>query len=191
MPALRKSDLVALLIPPGPLWPALIEEAWSVGAAVLPVDHRLRAPEREALFAEARPTAVFDGSEVARVEGGVPVEPGVGLVVPTSGTAGRPRLAEIGRDAIEAAVRASAERLGASSEPWLCCLPLSHMCWLLVVARGIILGCPVAIHPRFDPDGVATERGAAFVSLVPTMLARLLDAGCDLARFRAILVGGA
>ncbi len=41
------------------------------------------------------------------------------------------------------------------------------------------------------PLGLAEERDAAFVSLVPTMLVRLLDAGVDLSGFRAILVGGA
>jgi O-succinylbenzoic acid--CoA ligase len=38
---------------------------------------------------------------------------------------------------------------------------------------------------------ISAEHDAIFVSVVPTMLARLLDAGIDLSRFRAILVGGA
>ena len=40
-------------------------------------------------------------------------------------------------------------------------------------------------------EGVEAARPATAISLVPTMLARLLDAGADLARFQAILVGGA
>jgi O-succinylbenzoic acid--CoA ligase len=57
--------------------------------------------------------------------------------------------------------------------------------------RSVLLGAPVTVHPRFDPEAVAGERDAAFASLVPTMLVRLLDAGTDLSRYRAILVGGA
>src|SRR5207237_542811 len=42
--------------------------------------------------------------------------------------------------------------------------------------------------PRFDPAAVGGT--ATFVSLVPTMLTRLLDAGYDLGGFRRILLGG-
>src|SRR5207247_1677436 len=56
---------------------------------------------------------------------------------------------------------------------------------------SVLLGAPAIVHPRFDPAAVAAEQDQAFVSLVPTMLVRLLDAGADLSRFRAILVGGA
>jgi O-succinylbenzoic acid--CoA ligase len=54
-----------------------------------------------------------------------------------------------------------------------------------------MLGAQVRVHPRFDPAAVSAEPDVAFVSVVPTMLVRLLDAGVDLARFRTILVGGA
>ena len=45
----------------------------------------------------------------------------------------------------------------------------------------------------FDPEGVgaAIERhGVSIVSLVPTMLARLLDAGAPLTRLRCAVIGG-
>jgi O-succinylbenzoic acid--CoA ligase len=47
------------------------------------------------------------------------------------------------------------------------------------------------VQPGFDPAAVAAEGRAVFTSVVPTMLGRLLEAGADLTRFRAILVGGA
>src|SRR5207253_3128348 len=46
------------------------------------------------------------------------------------------------------------------------------------------------IHPGFDPAEIARDHGANVVSLVPTMLRRLLRAGVDLRRFRWILLGG-
>jgi O-succinylbenzoic acid--CoA ligase len=47
----------------------------------------------------------------------------------------------------------------------------------------------VEVHPRFDADAVAAS-SARFTSLVPTMLARLVDTRVELSTFRAILVGG-
>ncbi len=189
---LAPGDLVAFDLAPGPAWLPALAAALDAGAAVLPVDHRLARPERDALLARARPTHAFDGERVARLEGGLPVDPSVCLVVATSGTGGRPKLVELAREAVETAVRASAEALGAGAgDRWLCCLPPAHVGGLLVLLRGVVLGAPVAVHPRFDPAAVDAEPDAAFVSLVRTMLARLLDAGADLARFRAVLVGGA
>jgi O-succinylbenzoic acid--CoA ligase len=113
-------------------------------------------------------------------------------VVHTSGTGGVPKLVQFDRPAIDAAVASSALALKASPhDRWLCCLPLAHVGGLLVLLRSVLLGAPVTVHPRFDPEAVAAETDSAFVSLVPTMLVRLLDAGGDLSHFRALLVGGA
>jgi O-succinylbenzoic acid--CoA ligase len=57
--------------------------------------------------------------------------------------------------------------------------------------RAVLQGASVTVQPGFDPGAVAAEGRAVFTSIVPTMLARLLEAGVDLTRFRAILVGGA
>ena len=121
-----------------------------------------------------------------------PTEPGVALVVHTSGTQGEPKLVQFDRRAIDAAVAASALALHATPQDrWLCCLPLAHVGGLLVLLRSVLLGALVSVHPSFDPAAVSAEPGVTFVSVVPTMLLRLLDAGVDLSRFRAILVGGA
>jgi O-succinylbenzoic acid--CoA ligase len=48
----------------------------------------------------------------------------------------------------------------------------------------------VVLHPRFDPAAIAADASTNIVSLVPTMLRRLLAAGVDVARFRWILLGG-
>jgi O-succinylbenzoic acid--CoA ligase len=174
----------------------LVREVWAAGAAVMPIDSRLPTLEADALLAVARPTVLItspDGDPaVSRLEGGRPVDEGVVLVVHTSGTAGDPKLVEFDRGAIDGAVAASAFVLEATPrDPWICCLPLAHVGGMLVLLRGVLLGAPVAVHPAFDPALVQAEPAAAFVSVVPTMLGRLLDAGVDLARFRAILVGGA
>jgi O-succinylbenzoic acid--CoA ligase len=122
---------------------------------------------------------------------GEPVDDGVALVVPTSGTSAEPKLAELERDAIEAAVKGSAEALAASAgDGWVLCVPTSHVAGMLVLYRGLILGAPVDVHPGFDPRRIGAVREMSFVSIVPTMLVRLLDAGVELDGFTAILVGG-
>lgn len=193
---LVEGDLVAVTLPPGPDWLDLIRDVWAVGAAVLPVDPRLPMAEAEALLRLARPTAVLSSSEgtpvVRRLDDGAAADPGVVLVVHTSGTAGMPKLVQFERRAIDAAVAASALALEATArDRWICCLPLAHVGGMLVLMRGVLLAAPVSVHPAFEPRLVAAEPDAAFVSLVPTMLGRLLDVGVELGGFRAILVGGA
>jgi len=174
----------------------LVRDVWAAGAALLPIDPRLPRPEAEALLRLARPTALIEerGGEAVseRLDDGEPVDEGVVLVVHTSGTQGDPKLVQFDRSAIDGAVAASAFALEARPrDPWICCLPLAHVGGMLVLLRGVLFGAPVAVHPSFDPALVKAERDVAFISVVPTMLLRLLDAGVDLARFRAILVGGA
>ncbi|HWC08502.1 MAG TPA: AMP-binding protein, partial [Solirubrobacterales bacterium] len=61
------------------------------------------------------------------------------------------------------------------------------------VMRSVIYGTAAVVHDGFDVDRVAAsleEDGITIVSLVTTMLSRLLEAGADLSGPRAILVGG-
>ncbi len=189
---LRPGDLVAVPAPTGPGWPGLVRLAWAAGAAVLPVDPRLPEPAAAALIGAARPAARLDGTELRRLRGGEPVADGVGLVMPSSGTTGPPKLAELPREALRAAVSASARRLGATpSDPWLGWLPVAHMGGMLVVLRAALLGAPATLRPRFDPgelDAFVRGRGG-FTAVVPTMLRRLLDAGAPVHLLRAVLVG--
>jgi len=183
-------DLVAVALRPGTAWLPVLRHAREVGAAVLPIDVRLAPPEREALIAIAQPTVILDEDRVRRVDG-ITIDPAIALVIATSGTSGRPRLAELTADAVEAAVLASAAALDARPEDrWLSCLPLAHIGGLLVVARHLLLGAPITFRRRVSRSIVAGLTDTRFTSLVPIQLRRLLDAGADLGRFRAILVGG-
>ncbi len=189
---LRPADVVAVTLPPGPEWAGIVGKVWEAGVALCPVDHRLPPSQAGDLLTRAAPTVLVEPGGWHRLASGRPAEGGVALVVHTSGTGGVPKLVQFDRPAIDAAVASSALALEASPhDRWLCCLPLAHVGGLLVLLRSVLLGAPITVHPRFDPEAVAAERDAAFLSLVPTMLVRLLDAGTDLARYRAILVGGA
>jgi len=184
-------DLVAVTMPPGLGWFDIVAQTWAAGGAVLPIDDRLSAPERAALLDRARPTVLLEPDGVNRVDG-EPAEEGVALVIASSGTSGEPKLVQFDRQAIDAAVTASALAIGATADDrWLCCLPLAHIGGLLVLLRGVLLGAPVTVLPGFDPAAIADEERSVFTALVPTMLRRLLDAEVDLSRFRRILMGGA
>jgi o-succinylbenzoate---CoA ligase len=206
LPALHPGDLVAVRLEPGPAWLDIVAEAWESGAAIFPLDHRLSADEAEALLERARPTALIDARARRRIavaerewpeahgrgvgQRGSASGDDLGILIATSGTSGAPRLVELSRSAIEVAVVASASALGSGAgDTWLSALPLAHIGGLLVVLRGILGGGGVDIRSRFDPADFAAGP-AVFTSIVPTMLARLVDAEVDLGRFRAILVGG-
>ena len=128
----------------------------------------------------ARPTVIVDADGVHPARG-VAIDPAIALVIATSGTAGRPRLAELSGDAVEAAVRASAAVLGARKEDrWLSCLPLAHIGGLLVVYRHLLLGAPLIFRSRITLGVMRDLPDVRFTSMVPTQLTRLLDAGADL-----------
>jgi o-succinylbenzoate---CoA ligase len=123
---------------------------------------------------------------------GEPVEPGIALCIATSGSTGEPKGALLSHAALEASARATMARIGRQDDDvWLSCLPWQHIGGLQVLLRARLFGTPLVVHDTFDPDRVAAETTATLVSLVPTQLHRLLDAGVDLARFRVVLLGGA
>ncbi|MFN2568298.1 MAG: class I adenylate-forming enzyme family protein [Candidatus Dormibacteria bacterium] len=192
-PAIEAGDVIAVRLPAGPQWSDHLGIAWDSGAALLPLDVRMPEAEMGALLSRGRPTLLVDGRGWHRLPGGVRGDGSVGLIMATSGARGEPALVELERRAVEHAVHASARRLNSGAgDGWLACLPPSHIGGLLVLLRGLLLGAPVIIHEGFHPAALAGAVGSAsFISLVPTMLARLLDAGVDLSRFRAVLVGGA
>jgi len=188
---LRTEDVVAVTLPPGPEWIRIVADVWDAGAALFPVDHRLPQPEIRTLLDRASPTVVHDAGGWRRLPAGVPAGTKVALVVHTSGSGGGVKLAQFDRAAIDAAVASSALALEATPhDRWLCCLPLAHVGGLLVLLRAVLLGAPVTVHASFDPVAVGAEVDAGFVSVVPAMLLRLLDANADLSHLRAILVGG-
>jgi len=180
---LRESDLLAVRLAPGPAWLDVLDAARDAGASVMPIDVRLPSPEVDELLRAARPSALLDDDGSSRLDG-VPCEGDVALVMATSGSSGRPRLVELTREAVSAAVEASLARLGPRvDDSWLCCLPVAHMGGLLVALRARAAGVPITFGPL--------EPGATLTAVVPTQLVRALDAGTDLSGFRAVLVGGA
>jgi len=136
------------------------------GAVCVPIDVRLSAEEQ------------------ARRElcGPAPYE-GVATVMYTSGTTSAPKPVYLTTRNWEANAVGSALALGLDlNERWLCVMPLAHVGGLSILLRSTLYGTTAVVHQRYDTDAVlaelmSSERAITLVSLVPTMLARLLEAG--------------
>jgi O-succinylbenzoic acid--CoA ligase len=154
--------------------------ALRAGVPAIPVDSRL-TPEELSL---------------RRVDARLPY-PEVATVMFTSGTTSAPKPVYLTLGNWEANAVGSALALGLDpNERWLCVMPLAHVGGLSILLRSTMYGTTVILHERFDTDAVLAElmdpaRRVTLVSLVPTMLARLLDAGLEAPpALRWALLGG-
>ena len=116
----------------------------------------------------------------------------------TSGTSGRAKGACLTRRNFLASAEAAADRLGpVIADRWLACMPLFHVGGLSILMRSVRFGGPVRLLPRFDAAEVSDVLDGgdiAGVSLVPTMLSRLLAYRAGRmapSGLRVLLLGGA
>ena len=192
MPVDDEAEAVAILLPP-PEAARVAVDLWETGEAVVPLDPTAPVPDLQRSLAALRPTAVIDRDGRRRLPDGVPVAAGVAAVVATSGTTGERKGVELTFAGLAASGAAVTAAVAGPAGRWLCCLPLYLVAGLAVVGRAWTTGAPVTVHPGFDPGAVeqAAGQGATFVSLVPTMLRRLLHRAPDAAAgFEHILLGG-
>jgi O-succinylbenzoic acid--CoA ligase len=196
----RRGSTVAMTMHPRREQVVMIHALMKVGAVLLPLSPRLSAEERATVIAAEEPAVdLDDAGELTQTEADLPLlgehdMDDVASRVMTSGSTGTPDLIGLTYGNFLWSAVASAFNIGVEPEDrWLCCLPLSHISGLGIVMRSVIYGTAAVIHDGFDVDQVAEalERDEiTVVSLVTTMLTRLLEAGADLSGPRAILVGG-
>ena len=139
------------------------------------------------------------------------VDNGVGLIVETSGSSGKPKRVTLSREAILASANAAQIRLGGAGQ-WLLALPINFVAGANVLIRSLVADTqPVLMNTSVPFTAEAFARAASlmtgsrrYTSLVPTQLARLAAAIDDpfsplgkndfllaqLRKFDAILVGG-
>ncbi len=122
--------------------------------------------------------------------------PGPALLIATSGSSGRPKVAVLTGAGLAAAARASARitPLG-PGDRWLACLPLFHIGGFSILSRCALAGAEAVLHQGFDTERVfdaLTRERISHVSLTPTMLAQLLSLRRPAPEtLRHALVGGA
>ena len=169
-----------------------------MGTPAVPIDLRLGEGERELRRRVA--TRILKAPAPAAALGPVstpPDEDMVATVMHTSGTTSEPKQVELTYGNWQANALGSAIALGLDPEErWLCPMPLTHVGGLSIAIRSVIYATTAVLHPRFDTETVLNElidpaRRITLVSLVPTMLSRLLDRGLrEPPSLRWALLGG-
>jgi o-succinylbenzoate---CoA ligase len=167
------------------------------GPAILPLDPALPADALTRML-EAFGPAVLQTEEGTRRLGppagsrtaAAAIADDTAVVIATSGSTGRPKAVELSTAALTASATTSLRRIGASPRSrWLCCLPTFHIAGLGVLVRSLLTGTDPVIAAAVSPELIA-ESGCTYVSLVPTQLRRLVDAGASPGPVRAVLLGG-
>lgn len=193
---------------PGLAW--LLFAAGRVGATFIPINARLTQSEVEPLLERAAPKVCFgalpgalawpradlaaDGrAHVGPVDWLEDEDVAVGLF--TSGTTGVAKLVELTHGNLRAMAEANAQRLGGeATQRWLGALPLFHVGGLAMLYRCAVYGASIALEESFDAARAsrALDEGVTHVSLVPTMLDRLVEArgGRPFTGVKAALIGG-
>lgn len=174
--------------------------SWTYGETVAEVESRLTGSPK-LVQPNLSPGSVFDilgglsdGGGLTLV--GPQVETAVAgestLVVFTSGSTGQPKGVRLTFANLEAAAAASTRHLGhGGDDDWLLAMPLHHVGGVSILVRQAFTGGSVTMLPGFEASLVAEAmRGTVtMVSVVPTMLSRLLDHG-PFSGLRAVIVGG-
>lgn len=194
VPTLRIETLVAIY--------ALLE----LGAPVVLLHPRLTGEERRALVRTVAAPLVLDEAwtdrDLPEVPGPLPPrahDPESAMAILfTSGSSGAPKGVVLSRRAFAAAAEASAANLRWESEDrWLLCMPVAHVGGLSVIVRCLLARVPVVLSPWSGSVdellGDVTRHHATILSLVPSMLARILEIGPERpfpAPVRAVFLGG-
>ncbi len=190
-------DRVALALAPGVAFCAALHGCALLRAVAVPIDLRLSPAEREGRMEGAS----------ALVEGplhGAPLDATpdleleeVATLMYTSGTTAAPKPVPLTYGNWLSAALGSAVALGLDrQERWLCPMPLAHVGGLSIVLRSAVYGTTAVLAKRFDAAAVAAALSdpgnpITLVSLVATMLERLLDAGLrEPPSLRWALLGG-
>jgi o-succinylbenzoate---CoA ligase len=192
-------DAVALALPSRELVVGL-HGCLLIGAVAVPVDLRLTEQERaqRTSHASRMVEALPEGHGAAPLPEPTPIDPeATATLMFTSGTTAGPKPVALSYDNWLWNALGSALALGLDSdETWLCPMPLAHVGGLSIQIRSVVYGTTVLLHDRYDTErALAALMDAAqrvtLVSLVPTMLSRLLDAGLrEPPTLRRVLLGG-
>lgn len=213
---------VAVLMPNQPEYVYLVHALARLGATLAPLNTRLTIAELRWQLEQAECCFVICAEATEALAGtlGMPVlnverlknantlatgGPGRPLdleavqgIIFTSGTTGRPKGAMLTYHNFLWSAVASAFRLGAHpADRWLVCLPLYHVGGLSIIFRCCLYGTAMVLQPGFHVPAVTQalqSQGVTLVSLVPTMLHRLLESkslNVSGSSLRCILVGGA
>jgi O-succinylbenzoic acid--CoA ligase len=188
---------VAVVEPAGVRFAALLHACLRTGATIVPISPRAPEIERERVLGDCRPLLLVRDGEVERLPEPATPPAGDACVLYTSGTAGEARGVRLTLANHVASALGCQRQLGSGEgDRWLVLLTPHHVGGLAMFLRAAVCNQQLVTLARFDEaaalEAIASDR-PTLLSVVPTMLTRLLDAGGAeaLRGVRAILVGGA
>ncbi len=151
---------------------------------------------------DGNPVLSLDELTTAENTGSTGFEPQIDTDTPrsilyTSGTTGRPKGTVLTHGNFFWSAFGSLLQLGHQiDDRWLACLPLFHIGGLSILTRCVINGTTSVIHESFEAERAnqaIDSEDVTMISVVPTMLQRMLDAREDQpfpASLRCVLLGG-
>lgn len=190
-------DSVALALPAGVEFVAALHGCMLAGAAAVPIDLRLGHEERAARAKDAV-IVVEEELSGAPLTDAPPMDTdAIATLMHTSGTTAEPRRVPLSYGNWLHSALGSAIALGLDrQERWLCPMPLAHVGGLSIPIRSAIYATTAVLSGRFEVGEMLERlmdpaRAITLVSLIPTMLSRLLDAGLrEPPTLRWVLLGG-
>ncbi len=178
----------------------LIHALMKTGAVILPLSPKLSPDERaDAVASNGVNVDLDDASRLTQTEADMPLlgehdMSDLHCRILTSGSTGTAHTVGLTYGNHLFSAMGSAFNIGVNPDDrWLCALPISHISGLSIVMRSVIYGTTMVLHDGFDTKAVgeAIRRDeVTVVSMVSTMLLRLLEENIDISAPRAILVGG-
>lgn len=191
----------------------LLHACAKVGATFYPVDPELPPQWQQLVLQQAgvehviRYDRIDDTLEIdltsleitalgAKVERGTLVD-NIAVIIATSGSSGAPKGVMLSNRAVKASAAAVNAKLDlAAGDCWLNCLPLYHVGGLSIAYRTALAGASMVLQQGFEAGQVWQDikrYPVTHLSLVPVMLARLLDEADSTppVRLKSVLVGGA
>ena len=196
----RRDTTAAVTMGGGRRQVVLIHALMKTGAVLLPLSPKLSESERsEAIRVSGATVDLDDPSRLTQTEADMPLlgehdMEDIHCRILTSGSTGTPQSVDLTYGNHLFSAMGSAFNIGVEpADRWLCALPTSHISGLSIAMRSVIYGTTMILQDGFETAEVARgieEDGATVISLVSTMLIRLLEDGVDLSKPRAILVGG-
>lgn len=114
------------------------------------------------------------------------------VIIRTSGSTAQPKSAQLSWSALRASARAVNNYVDfKSNSVWALSLPLFHVGGLAIVVRALEAQAMIEIAGDYDElvSLIKTDR-VSHVSLVPAQVRRLLGDNIDLAKLRAVIIGG-
>ena len=219
---IQPQDRILIYLPSGVELIEIIFACFEIGAVAAPISPKLTEGERNVIIDKIQPKLIITNwnqklpdfpspipvsciEELPNASSGCSVikndyiynSDDITAIILTSGTTGIPKAVQLTYGNFEASCNNWNEFLQfQSNDQFLCCLPLHHIGGLAVMLRALMFGFSVNLVSTFEAKLVLDtiiKYPVSIISLVPTMLKRILDLEGGLKAIKSlrwILLGG-